>query len=121
MSHSGSNSGQDVDLNLAPIIDCFTVLITYLLVSASFISLSIFDVGISASGEAAPGQAPPVPPLSVILQLKVSKGIDLKVSGGPQNVNLTFPIGANRQSAWDTDTLALKLQEVQRKWKLPGE
>lgn len=36
------------ELNLAPIIDCFTVLIAYLLVSASFLSLVALDVGAAA-------------------------------------------------------------------------
>ena len=41
--HAGET---DFELNLASIIDCFTVLITYLLVSASFISLGILDVSV---------------------------------------------------------------------------
>ena len=40
----GNSSGQDVDLNITPIIDCFTVLITFLLASASFLSIGFFEV-----------------------------------------------------------------------------
>jgi biopolymer transport protein ExbD len=35
----GGGNGQEVELNITPIIDCFTVLITFLLASASFLSL----------------------------------------------------------------------------------
>lgn len=38
---------QDFELNITSIIDCFTVLIAYLLVASSFISIGIFDVGIA--------------------------------------------------------------------------
>ncbi len=43
------NQEQDFELNLASIIDCFTVLITYLLVSVSFIKLGMIDVSATSS------------------------------------------------------------------------
>lgn len=43
MSSFGNSNSQDVDLNITPIIDCFTVLITFLLASASFISIGFFE------------------------------------------------------------------------------
>ena len=42
MSRSRGGS-LDFELNLAPIIDCLVVLITFMLASASFLSISIFD------------------------------------------------------------------------------
>jgi biopolymer transport protein ExbD len=48
MSVGGGNS-QDADINLAPIIDCFTVLIAFMLVSASFLSIGVLDAGIAAA------------------------------------------------------------------------
>jgi len=47
----GSSNSQDVDINITPIIDCFTVLITFLLASASFLSIGCFEV--STPGNAA--------------------------------------------------------------------
>ena len=38
----------DFDLNLAPIIDCFTVLITFLLISASYISINIIEASVAS-------------------------------------------------------------------------
>ena len=44
---------KDFDLNLAPIIDCMTVLITFMLASASFLSIGILDAGVAAAGATA--------------------------------------------------------------------
>ena len=54
----GSSSGQEVDLNITPIIDCFTVLITFLLASASFLSIGFFEAYTPGSS-ADPSQAEP--------------------------------------------------------------
>ena len=43
------SGGQDFELNLASLIDCFTVLITFLLASASFLSVGILDAGVAAA------------------------------------------------------------------------
>ena len=42
-----SGSGTDVDLPIAPIIDCFVVLIAFLLVSAAYVSVSIFNADVA--------------------------------------------------------------------------
>lgn len=110
----GENSG-DVDLNLAPIIDCFTVLITYLLVSASFLSLTAFDVGVAASGQAAPGAVAKDPPLTLAIELDANKQLGIKLSGGKQNVNLALSI-APIAGVWDLKTLVDKLEDLKRKW-----
>jgi biopolymer transport protein ExbD len=47
------NGRSDVELNLAPIIDCFTVLITFLLASASFLSIGVIEAGAEGAGAAA--------------------------------------------------------------------
>ena len=80
-SMKGRESEQDFDLNIASIIDCFTVLITYLLVSASFLSIGILDVdlvGVGLNDENTP-QAP------VTIGLRVESGgrIRVEVSGHP--------------------------------------
>lgn len=79
MSAGGSNSGQDFDLNLAPIIDAFTVLIAFMLVSATFLAIGIFDAGISAGGAKASSTTPP--PVTLTLQLKNDRTMVLQVTG----------------------------------------
>ena len=54
----GSSSDGEVELNITPIIDCFTVLITFLLASASFISIGFFDA-YTPGNSADPGQSEP--------------------------------------------------------------
>lgn len=107
-SVGGDNSG-DVDLNLAPIIDCFTVLITYLLVSASFISLAVLDVGVAATGQADPPPVTSGPPLALTVDLLVSKNVRLKLTGGPGNLNMVFDVPP-KTGGWDKETLAKRLE-----------
>jgi biopolymer transport protein ExbD len=45
-AHGGPS--QDFELNLAPIIDCFTVLIAFLLATASFLSIGFIEAGAAA-------------------------------------------------------------------------
>jgi biopolymer transport protein ExbD len=45
-SHGGPS--QDFEINLAPIIDCFTVLIAFLLATASFLSIGFLEAGAAA-------------------------------------------------------------------------
>lgn len=96
MSSVESGSGQDFDLNIAPIIDCFTVLITYLLVSASFLSLCVLEVGVAVSGDMAPPavqpEKPPEPPLNLLIFMKQIGTFELKVTGGIQNLNWSIPV-----------------------------
>lgn len=106
--------GQDFDLNLAPIIDCFTVLITYLLVSASFLSLSIFDVGVAASG-ASTSPNPKAPPHTITLQMHESKVIDIRVNGGSENLALVIPING-RGTEWDFVAVTTRLEELKKRY-----
>jgi biopolymer transport protein ExbD len=47
---SGNKASQDFELNLAPIIDCMVVLIAFLMVSLSYLSIQMLDAGLSAPG-----------------------------------------------------------------------
>jgi biopolymer transport protein ExbD len=102
-----TDSGQDFDLNIAPIIDCFTVLITYLLVSASFLSLSVFEVGVAATGDSLPiaQETPKDPPLSLLILMKQVGSFDIKLTGGPRHLAESFLLV-------DSDSLRGKLKEL---------
>lgn len=112
-----SDSGQDVDLNLAPIIDCFTVLITYLLVSASMISLTVYDIGVSANGESVAQTQPQVPPLSLEVEIANAKNLAIRLSGGPQNLNLKYVIDPTKEGQSDLDSLGYKIEEIKKNWQ----
>lgn len=75
----GGQGGQDFELNLASIIDCFTVLIAFMLASASFLAIGVLDAGISvATASSDPSKAPSV---QVEITLKQQGRVGLKVSG----------------------------------------
>lgn len=74
-----SERSQDFDINLAPIIDCFTVLITFMLASASFLAIGIFDSSVAAPGPASTNAAPPS--ISIEIVLNTTKEIEFKVTG----------------------------------------
>ena len=110
-------SGQDVDLNLAPIIDCFTVLITYLLITASFINLAAMDVGVSATGSAAPPDQPLGPPPMVMTMLLSESGrMTLTVSGGTLRSDMVVAVEPQTNGSWNLNELSGRLRQIQTKW-----
>lgn len=77
-SFGNNNNSQEVDLNITPIIDCFTVLITFLLASASFLSIGFFETytpGMSA--DASQGE----PDSEVVVKLKSNHLAEFKFKG----------------------------------------
>lgn len=108
-SEGGSNS-QDFDLNLAPIIDCFTVLITFMLVSASFLSIGILDAGAGIPGQASATQTSPVEVIQIELQPQF--GIEIKLTGA-QNQTIQLPAQSGK---WDYDGLSRELTNTRQKW-----
>ncbi|MGK5086406.1 biopolymer transporter ExbD [Bdellovibrionota bacterium FG-2] len=77
-----SHHSQEVELNITSIIDCFTVLITFLLASASFLSIGVFDASSEAPEAAASAQNEAVlPSIEVVIVLENSHSIIVDVSG----------------------------------------
>ena len=116
MSASAGDTGQDVELNLAPIIDCFTVLITYLLVSASFISLSVLDVGVSASGAGAAAAPAGTPPLNLSLKLAADQSMEFHLTGGDKHLDEKMAFPRTAQGGWDMVELAKRLKYMKTKY-----
>src|ERR1700722_17864850 len=95
----GSHAGEmDFELNLASIIDCFTVLITYLLVSASFITLGVLDVTVAVPAmaqETAKNDEPPK--LIVSIELGADQLLEIRTTG-VETKNYRVPA---KDGAWD--------------------
>lgn len=72
-----SHDTQEVELNITSIIDCFTVLITFMLASASFLSIGFFETSTNVGSE---GKAAP-PPIEITVRLKGDSSYLLKVTG----------------------------------------
>lgn len=110
----GKGGSQDFDLNLAPIIDAFTVLITFLLVSAAFLSIGFFDAGISAAGQQSKPGTPP--PITISLSLEPNYVLKLQVTG-KQTSNWTLQA---QDGTWNMKSLADRLGELKAKWSQVG-
>lgn len=106
----GHSRSMDFDLNLAPIVDCMTVLITFMLISASFLSIGILDAGVAASGESASNQK--LPPEIVQLEMQSQFKLELSLSG---QVKETIHFD-QKNGSWDFDALIQKLKEIKERW-----
>jgi biopolymer transport protein ExbD len=103
----------DFELNIASIIDCFTVLITYLLLSASFITLGIFDVTVAST---APAETTAVPPASqeLTLTIGVQSNNDLKLeTEGKETNSFTIP---GHEGAQNLEALEDYLKKIKQKY-----
>jgi biopolymer transport protein ExbD len=109
-SGGGSGVELDFDLNLAPIIDCFTVLITFLLISASALSLQVIEASV-ASVEVSTEPAAPAPGISVTVMTKIDGSYEVIVSGD-ENRSVPIPAASDALSR-----LEQSLVELQTKWK----
>jgi len=109
--HVGSEGGksQDFELNLAPIIDCFTVLITFMLASASFLAIGVFDSSVAAEGP--PTNEKP-PAITVDAELAPKKVIVLKVVG---KAKITKNLAA-KDGDWDFNALIAEVSELRKSW-----
>jgi biopolymer transport protein ExbD len=115
-SESGGRGGsQDFELNLASIIDCLTVLITFLLASTAFISIGILDAGVAAAGTTSASTAPP--PVNLTLELGQGHSMTLKTSG---KSNSSQSVGASSDTAkgpqWNIEGLTQKLQALHQQY-----
>jgi len=123
VDNSGAGGSQEVELNLAPIIDCFTVLITYLLVTASFLTLTAMDVSVSANSDSK--EAPPPietkHPLVMTLDLTTTNEIVLKVSGGDLKKEIDLKLAPKANGAWDDDSLEKALLKITGRWSSLSE
>ncbi len=113
----GSEGSGEVELNIAPIVDCFVVLIAYTLVSASFITLAALDVDVASSGPAVQQEQPQIPPeipitMSVTISDLPARHADIKVTGGKENFNETYTVTPKPDGNWDEDSIKSKMTEV---------
>lgn len=108
MSHTGGN--QEFELNLAPIIDSFTVLIAFMLVSASFLSIGIMDAGVAAAGAQAQSATPPS--INVTIELARDQRLQIKVAGKSEE---KIQIAA-KDGTYDFGVLEQRLGALRSRW-----
>lgn len=100
---------QEVELNITSIVDCFTVLITFMLASASFLSIGFFEAATIGPGE--PGKETP-PPIEITVTLRKDFTYLIKVTGkASRERRLEAASGA-----WNHDALAGELASLKNTW-----
>ncbi len=108
---AGGGSSQDFDINLAPIIDCFTVLVTFLLASSAFISIGLIEAGVSAGGVQQAGQKEP-PPMALTVQLKPGHELEIRTAG---KISRTILL-ASKESDYDYERLNTELAGLKKQF-----
>ena len=106
-SFGNQNSSQEVELNITPIIDCFTVLITFMLASASFLSIGFLEV--STPGSAA-SSSEIEPDTEVVIRLHAHQKAEIKIKG-KKNLQLTLDLNQAENKATLKHQLQLLEQE----------
>jgi biopolymer transport protein TolR len=109
----GKGGEQDFELNLASIIDCFTVLITYLLVSASFITLGTFDVTVATPSDQAEESDPPPSDVQLSIRIAEDAGLKLELSGRDQR---QISIPARSPGSMDLDSMEARVLELRENY-----
>ncbi len=106
-----AGESQDFELNLASIIDCFTVLIAFMLATASFLSIGVLDAGMAAAGAEAKSQAEP-PPVQLVLTLRKDHSVLLELSGRESRKEEIPALGQST----DLESLGARLKATQGRW-----
>ena len=115
LARLGSRSplSQDFDLNLAPIIDCFVVLIAFVMISTAFASIGILEVTMAAGGrtptEASNGD------VRLRVDLAANGAIGMELSGKETRGFIVPALPGGRR---DDAELSRRLDEVKKNW--PG-
>lgn len=114
MAHidSGDSSGRkkNIELNLVPVIDLMSVLITFLLITAVWTQVSMIQIGSSLYGKKSDTQPNPTPPPNADVVLKVDvKEIGYVLTVGKQVISLPMQNGQ-----YDDAGLIAQLQRVKQ-------
>lgn len=104
------DQAQDFEINLAAIIDCLTVLLIYLLVSTSFLTLGVLDVAVATPGPTSGSGV--LAPVSVSILLHQDRHMTIDVSGAVQE---TIRIPAKTYT-WDFAVLEGHLRAFKERW-----
>lgn len=106
-------SSQDFELNLAPIIDCLTVLIAFVLISASYLSIGVLDSGVAASG--ATQTLATDSPVSLAIDLRSDHSILVSLSG---KVHRDHSIPPGPDGEWNYNSLTDHLAFIKGEWPM---
>lgn len=108
---ASDSGGTDIELPLAPIIDCFVVLIAFLLISAAYVSVSIFDATVAVVEETSnPSEV--TSGVLASIEVKLDGTYEIVLTG---DVNERHTIAHQTQLEDQKKELDLKLREIKAK------
>jgi biopolymer transport protein TolR len=115
---SGRGRGVNVELNLVPVIDLMSVLITFLLITAVWTQVSMIQIGSSLYAKKDDSQQPPKLTPNADIALKV----DVKQEGYVLTVGTQIISLPKLNAAYDSAGLVAQLQRVKQLYpeKLDG-
>ncbi len=115
---SGRGRGVNVELNLVPVIDLMSVLITFLLITAVWTQVSMIQIGSSLYAKKDDSQQPPKLTPNADIALKV----DVKLEGYVLTVGTQIISLPKLNAAYDSAGLVAQLQRVKQLYpeKLDG-
>lgn len=90
----GAFLSQDIDLNITPIIDCFVVLIAFVMLSSTFSSIGSLNVGMDAGGAKAASR--PQAAVQASVQIGEQGSLTLRVSGKEKSETLLKAVDGTR-------------------------
>ncbi len=96
---------QDVNINITPLVDCFSGLMTYLLVAASFISLLVIEASIAGEGLS---EANSNIKVSLEMRLKPNKNLSFILTG-EENKQLDVP--STLSGEWNMESVMFALEK----------
>ena len=97
---------QDFELNIASIIDCFVVLIAFVLVSTSFLSIGIIDAEVAGASDAATSSPEATP---AVIELKADHSFVLKSGMFGQTMTKIPALMTAKTAAWNYERLGASL------------
>lgn len=102
---------QDFALNIVPVLDCFTILVAFMLASGTYVAIGALEVSVAAEGpEAAPSTPPPA---NLTVSVREGGSISFKVEGESPSEQ-TFPAREGGRS--DLAALSQALAEARTRW-----
>lgn len=101
---------KNIELNLVPVIDLMSVLITFLLITAVWTQVSMIQIGSSLYGKKNDSQPSPTPPPNADVVLKV----DVKETGYVLTVGRQVISLPKQNEAFDDAGLIAQLQRVKQ-------
>ncbi len=103
----GQSRQGDFHINIVPIIDCLTILITFMLASGVYLSIGLLKIGIAAPGEEAT-QDFKIDPISLNIHMNLDHSFLIKTkASAPEELKID-----SKKNYWNLKEFDYELKEI---------